>query len=132
MLQLKKLFLFLLFSINFILVACTSEFDDGQRESISATSIDWEYLSKDDNDIRIMTIYIDEKPIENVVLYGEFLSVINENSDYISDVEINDSAKVYIRFNKFSKLTQIYELDEYNGKETTFYIKKEIVADYKE
>ena len=126
----NKFFLFLIIPISIILCACTTDSDDGERESILATDIDWGYLSKDGNDIRIDRIYIDGEMVENLDVYEELIDVITKNTDYINNGQIKDSAKVYIRFKKIGRLSQLYDIDEYNGKETTFYIKKEIVSNY--
>lgn len=127
----KKLLLLLLFlvCISSMLAACASEADDGKREPISAKEVDWSYFVKEGNESNVYDIQLDGKSIDDVKKYHELLVLIDENKEQIIEEEVG-YMKVYVRFNKLGKLTQANEVNEYDGKETTFYLEKTIFSSY--
>ena len=126
----KKLLFFYLICISSMLVACASEADDGKREPISAKNVDWSYFVKGGNESNIYDIQLDGQSIDDVKEYHELLILIDENQEQIKEDEMVNYTKVYVRFNKLGKLTQANEVNKYDGKETTFYLKKTIFSSY--
>lgn len=127
----KKFLSLLLICIGLFLVACESETDDGVRESIDGENVDWSYFAKEGNEEQIHDIQLDEKSIDNIKDYPAILALISENHQLISSEEADGMTKVYVRFNKVGKLSQAYENNDYDGKETTFYLDKSIFVKYK-
>ena len=125
----KKLLLLFLICISSMFAACALEADDGKREPISAKEVDWSYFVKEGNESNVYDIQLDGKSIDDVKKYHELLVLIVENKEQIKEEEAG-YMKVYVRFNKLGKLTQANEVNEYDGKETTFYLEKTIFSSY--
>ena len=126
----KKLLSVLLICISVFLTACQSEADDGKREAVDATKVDWGFFVKNGNEEQINDIQVDGKTIENIKDYHHILNSIQKNKKLIHTKKDAGLVKVYVRFNKVGKNFQVYEVNEYDGKETTFYLEQSILKGY--
>lgn len=106
------------------------ETTDEIREPISVNTIDWEYLSWSGNEMRIDSIAV-YSPGHNFGLGYErvpaFCRLMLKNNNKIYQKENNHSIKIHIRFAEAYVINSLYKIDEYNGKESTFYVDNTLV-----
>ena len=119
---------FMVISICILLSACSN--DEDKRTSIALKDIDWAYLSEDANDMKIeyIKIFKDDKEFDISTRAKEFTQLMVKNPDKIYTDESDSTIKVYLRFNKISAINMLYTIDEYNGKENTFFVDESLYS----
>lgn len=76
--------------------------------------------------------------MENVKVFGqdefdistmvkEFCELMLNNPDKIYTEESDSTIKIYVRFNETSGINMVYTEDEYEGKESTFYVDESLL-----
>lgn len=115
--------------IGFALYIFFPNEDNGKRTSIEGTSIDWRVFLDDASVPGIIQIKIDDVDVEDSAYYMDLIKKFNENPKFISNDKKNGYSKVYIKFDKAGYIQMAYDKTKYDGKETTFYIKKSVIKE---
>lgn len=129
----KITFLLLIFSSAFMLFGCIENGDNGKRETIKASTIDWN-IFKDDEDYHeiesIMNMNIDGNALDDVNDYPAFMKLLAENQSTISETKKDGYVTVYLIFDKQGSFSLEGGRGTYDGKELTFYVERDILKDY--
>lgn len=107
---------------------------DNIREPISMKTNDWNYLAIEGN----------EMSVEKIVVYSPghtfgidhnntylLCKLILENQNKIYENPKDNSIKIYLRFNELYVINSLYDIDKYNGKESTFYVDRSLLNELK-
>ncbi|MGE6487449.1 hypothetical protein [Paenisporosarcina sp. NPDC076898] len=112
--------------ISFLLTACSSA--DDVRDPISVEEIDWKYLSTDVNSMNMENVKVyGQNEFDISTMVKEFCVLMLNNPDKIYTDESDSTIKINLRFNETSGINMVYTEDEYEGKESTFYVDESLL-----
>ena len=83
----KQAVLLLMISFVLALFGCQEKSDDGKRETIKVSTVDWSIFEDSDEMNSIMDIKIDGKLLENGDDYPKVITLLNENQSAISETK---------------------------------------------
>lgn len=126
----KQVVLLFMISLVLALFGCQEKTDDGKRETIKVSTIEWSIFEDSDEMNSIMDIKINGRLLENGDDYPKVVKLLNENQSAISETKKDNYIPVYISFEKFGFLSERGPRGTYDGKDTNFYVKKDILKDY--
>ncbi|MGB3259390.1 hypothetical protein [Paenisporosarcina sp.] len=120
----KNLLTFLLMSI--LLTACSTA--DDVRDPLSVEEINWKYLSTDVNSMNMENVKVyGQNEFDIATMVKEFCVLMLNNPDKIYANESDSTVKIYLRFNETSGINIVYTEDEYEGKESTFFVDESLL-----
>lgn len=106
-----------------------SKEDDGKRESINGTEINWDLIIREESVPEVLLIKVNDLEVADAANYLTFIETFNENPKLISDDKKNGYSKIYVKFTKISFIEMTHSRTKYDGKKTTFYIKNSAVEE---
>lgn len=123
-----SLIIIVILAISFVIYALlNSGEDNGKRKVIEATKIDWTLVLDNGEVPGVSIIKVENVEIYELRDYVEWIKIFNKNNDLISNTEKNGYSKIYVMFDKAGFISTDYTPTKYNGKETTFYIKTNLI-----
>ncbi len=107
---------------------------DNIREPISMKTNDWNYLAIEGNEMSVEKIVVYSPghtfgiDHNNAYLLCKLI-LKNQNNIYKNPKE--NSIKIYLRFNELYVINSLYDIDKYNGKESTLYVDRSLLNELK-
>lgn len=106
-----------------------SKEDDGKRESINGTEINWDLIIREESVPEVLLIEVNDLEVADAANYLIFIETFNGNPKLISDDKKNGYSKIHVEFTKISFIEMTHSRTKYDGKETTFYIKNSAIEE---
>ncbi|MBW9234940.1 hypothetical protein JQK62_22450, partial [Leptospira santarosai] len=88
----------------------------------------WKYLYTDVNSMNMENVKVySQNEFEIDAMVKEFCVLMLNNPDKIYTGESDSTIKIYLRFNETSGINMVYTEDEYQGKESTFFVDESLL-----